>query len=709
MAPHMLRRPLAISLGVSVLLLPRVGAHADVVCVFEAGTLTVELGAPVAPVTVARDGESVVVLVAGEELGCEGAPTIHTTDRIHVVNLAPAGATVILDLSGGPFEPGASPEPGDPEIELEVDLGGFGTGELAIVGGEDAEHIALGAAGIELNASEPVRDVDLVAVGVERHVLRLGGGDDELDAGGASSGSPFPLRLIVQGDGGNDLLVGGSGADRLDGGPGSDAIEGGPGDDELLGGGGPDELSGGAGDDLLDGGTGSDLEQGGTGDDVFDQGAAANGSDVLLGEAMDDVVAYDARTSPVTVDLSGAPMSGQAGEGDAVEQVEVALGGPQGDVLVGDDGANVLRGGGGDDSLSGEAGDDVLAGGPGDDDLHGGPGRDAVSAFSATGPVTIDLSAGTLSGQGEDTLVGVENAVGGPFDDLLRGDADANELHGHGGMDRLEGGAGDDALDGGSEDDVLLGEEGDDVLAGGWGRDQLHGGAGGDVIGGGPDADTAVFRSAGSAVLVDLALGSATGQGSDLLEAVEHVEGSRFADVLVGDAAANTLRGRGGDDVLRGRGGSDRLVGGMGDDTLAGGPGADLFEAARRVDGADRILPGPGADVVTYARRRRPVRVALDRRAGDGAAGEGDEVGPGVREVRGGRGPDVLVGDGRANVLVGGAGGDVLRGRGGRDRLLGGPGADRLDGGPGRDLCLPGPGRDRVRRCERPRGVTGGG
>ena len=53
--------------------------------------------------------------------------------------------------------------------------------------------------------------------------------------------------------------------------------------------------------------------------------------------------------------------------------------------------------------------------------------------------MSIDLSAGTGTGEGTDTLFKVEEAVGGAFSDTLTGDAGPNRLVGGGGDDDLFG------------------------------------------------------------------------------------------------------------------------------------------------------------------------------------------------------------------------------------------------------------------------------
>ena len=62
--------------------------------------------------------------------------------------------------------------------------------------------------------------------------------------------------------------------------------------------------------------------------------------------------------------------------------------------------------------------------------LDGGGGEDKANYFSASGSIDADLAAGTATGQGSDSLPGVENVTGSPQDDSLAGDAGDNTLHG---------------------------------------------------------------------------------------------------------------------------------------------------------------------------------------------------------------------------------------------------------------------------------------
>jgi hypothetical protein len=136
--------------------------------------------------------------------------------------------------------------------------------------------------------------------------------------------------------------------------------------------------------------------------------------------------------------------------------------------------------------------------------------------------------------------------------------------------DLIVGTEGGDRLEGEDGDDTLQGLGGDDVLIGGPGNDHLEGGEG--------SGDRAGFRTARVGVQVDLAAGTATGQGTDTLFGIEAATGSAFADRLQGDAAANALSGWEGDDVIGGLAGDDYLQGERGVDTLDGGDGEDTCE-----------------------------------------------------------------------------------------------------------------------------------
>lgn len=240
----------------------------------------------------------------------------------------------------------------------------------------------------------------------------------------------------------------------------------------------------------------------------------------------------------------------------------------------------------------------------------------------------------------------------------------------------LRGGAGADRL-------VLDGVSG--VLDGGPGADALVGPA----RGADPWAPAATVdyggRAEGVRVTPDVggADDGAPGEGDEVTGGVGAVTGGSGADELHGSPHAPTtvVGGAGDDRLVSGAGGT--LQGGPGADVLLGGPGAEQLDGG---PGADLLRGGAGSDRATYAQAPGPVRVTLDDQPGDGAAGEGDDVGGDVESVDGTSGADVLVGGPAANDLVGGPGDDRLDGGPGDDRLAGYEGDDVLRGGDGNDV-----------------------
>lgn len=202
------------------------------------------------------------------------------------------------------------------------------------------------------------------------------------------------------------------------------------------------EIRLGAGDDRL-------VATGVEGDLIIDAG---DGDDEVIGGDGDDLI--------------------RGGKGD-----DVLIGGKGDDVLDGGDGNDLLIGGEGDDFLFGRDGDDTLIGGEGNDLLDGGEGNDTADYSDDSEGVTVDLGTGRATGIGigRDTLVSIENVIGGSGDDVLIGNDAANILFGGAGNDRIvigagdmaEGGDGDDrieAIAGGTGGIVVSGDAGDDVL-----------------------------------------------------------------------------------------------------------------------------------------------------------------------------------------------------------------------------------------------------
>jgi len=164
----------------------------------------------------------------------------------------------------------------------------------------------------------------------------LGAGNDRILVNDgrffSRSGSISPIPATLNGEAGNDILVGGSGGDTINGGDGNDV---------LLGNGGNDTANGGAGDDLIDGGNGNDTLNGDSGDDTLNGGAGddtvngddgkdrlsgGRGTDILNGGAGNDVINAVDFDSKDTIDGGANDATGGdtafVDQGDTVTNVE---------------------------------------------------------------------------------------------------------------------------------------------------------------------------------------------------------------------------------------------------------------------------------------------------------------------------------------------------------------------------------------------------
>jgi Ca2+-binding RTX toxin-like protein len=195
------------------------------------------------------------ILSGNDDLdGGMGNDTIYAGGGADTV-LGGAGDDLILGESGDNLIDGGT---GDDTIWS-------GSGDDSITGGDDADTVVLqdgygsdtiegGEGGTDrdaIDASALTGDSTLTFTGdeagtlasgpdgaafIEIEEVRLGSGDDTIDASATSGG------VEVDAGEGDDLITGGSGGDSLAGGSGADTIAGGDGDDLL---------SGGAGDDLF--------------------------------------------------------------------------------------------------------------------------------------------------------------------------------------------------------------------------------------------------------------------------------------------------------------------------------------------------------------------------------------------------------------------------------------------------------------------------
>ncbi|MEZ5843276.1 MAG: hypothetical protein R3D27_06020 [Hyphomicrobiaceae bacterium] len=373
-----------------------------------------------------------------------------------------------------------------------------------------------------------------------------GEGNDTIDASASST------RVIIDGRGGADLMLGGAGNDVFKANSG-DSVDGGGGNDivtledtastgftnftvltgveTVYGAGSDDTIDASAatsrvviyssvGSDNVTGGTGNDILWGGADADTLDGGA---GDDALYFTTGDTLIGGEGSDYAVAEDQSGASIV--LGAGNGLEQVLGNIGDDTIDAsamtvrvtLDGRIGDDHLIGGSGDDFIYGRTGADTLDGGAGNDALIFGSG-DVLIGGEGNDYAAVEGNAAAVVVLGADN--GLETILGANGNDVFDASASSTRIvmQGRAGNDTLSGGEGDDNIDGGTENDVI---------SGGRGKDVIQGGAG---------SDTAVFSGQRSAYdVVENANGSVTvtharGTLLDSVDTISGVENFQFLD-----------------------------------------------------------------------------------------------------------------------------------------------------------------------------------
>jgi Ca2+-binding RTX toxin-like protein len=473
------------------------------------------------------------------------------------------------------------------------------------------------------------------------------------------------LNNSIAGAGGNDTLAGGVGNDTITGGDGADNVQGGVGNDLLFGGGGNDSVDGGAGADTLIGGPGNDTLEGGV---ITDK----------IGYTDANVVTYDGAAAGINVNLETGVAQDGFGGTDKLSNINIVVGSHFNDSIKGSS-AMLLE------QFEGGAGDDTIDGGT--VDALNQENNNRVNYMRATGGVLVDLEAGTGEGEGvgHDTLINITQVRGTAFEDELLGSdttlteqfegmAGNDTIDGRGGFDivRYDSAAGavsvnladGEAQDGFGNTDELHNIEGvrgsafDDELIGGNADNETEafmGNGGNDYIDGGVGYDRADYTSATSAVVVDLATGTAQDGlgGTDTLFNIEGVRGSSFNDTLLGsDAEFESFEGREGNDSIDGK------------------------------DGIDRVD-------YEHAKAGVAVTLGVGTAAGNAKDGYGGtDTLLNIEDVRGSTFNDTITGNAADNHLQGLSGNDSLQGGAGDDVLDAGTGVDVVDGGADSDMLV---------------------
>ena len=257
---------------------------------------------------------------------------------------------------------------------------------------------------------------------------------------------------------------------------------------------------------------------------------------------------------------------------------------------------DLIDAGDGDDTAYGDEGDDILLGNAGADHLYGEGGNDLI--YGGSLPDFLD------GGVGNDEIHGGDDAdvlIGSEGNDRLFGENFADELHGNSGDDFLDAGLDADFIYGGEGQDIVVGGEGLDTTFGEWGDDRMFGGAGPDQLFGGfgDDILNAGFGGQNQNVNVDEALGEfgfnlvsfsdsivPLNHSADLNQEnvnisnvtpfgqlwvnIQGVEGSQYADELIGYNGSGTVDVTLIGNWLIGAGGNDSITSGSGDDVVIG-------------------------------------------------------------------------------------------------------------------------------------------
>lgn len=475
----------------------------------------------------------------------------------------------------------------------------------------------------------------------------------------------------IEGDSGDNLILGLAGNDYLQSNVGNDTLIGGTGDDQLLGGGGSDVY-------LYQRGDGSDS--------INDYDPASPAIDSLRFDA--SVTAADLTLSRdfnhLYINIAGGSdritvKNWFVSDCSFLERIEFSDGtfwnmaDIASKLLTGSSANDDLIGTSSDELLRGFAGNDVLRGNPGNDTLVGGLGNDALN-----GGVGNDLYL-FQRGDGIDSISDNDPTVGNL--DTLRFGADI------------------------TQNDIKVRRNGSTL--------ELS------------------IKATNDLVRIQNWF---LPQDEWKLEVVEFADGSSWtmaevvARSLIGDDDNDYLSGTAGDDLLRSLGGHDTIYAGEGNDTLVGGTGDDTLQGAigsdvylyQRGDGNDTIAENDAIvsniDTLRFAAGITPADVQLSRDVqnlyltladsgekitikywftspyatieriefNDGTLWNAVDVTTQLSTAS--NAEDYLIGSSGADLIASLDGNDSVFGLDGNDSLNGGVGQDNLQGGAGDDL-----------------------
>lgn len=534
--------------------------------------------------------------------------------------------------------------------------------------------------------------------------LETGANDSDNTIISSKAGRPY----IVHGYGGNDSLFGGLDAQQIDGGAGADRIyltgvaqsiarggeggdaisvqpgplavgqvlQGDAGDDSILGADGADTLDGGVGDDTLIGGGGRDVVYFRRGDGFDHVAQPVKGGQLIL-QFKDDghgaITDTDVAVSRVGDDSLLVRL---VGTGDAIllegyvwydslhgryigDRLDIGFtdgaiwssGKHDGIPITGTDGADVLRAPPNGSRVRGLAGNDVIYGSPNSDTLDGGAGDDVMYGGGGANLFYVDSLGDRVNGSGHVIC-------------------STNYFEFSGGLLEFVGNSNNYGI--GSN---IVSLSGSDTLVGfayGIAPNVLNGGAGDDTYKIWKKSDTIIEAVDGGVdSVICAALNFTLPENVENISLVEddYIDQDGYINIYStwGNASNNHIIGNIQINIIDG---------GVGADTMEGGAGPDYYYVDNL---GDRVVerPGEGRDVVYSS-----VDFALDESV------EELTLLSAAIQARGNQSDNYMIGNQAHNMMYGLGGDDYMCGMAGNDVLDGGAGTDRLLGGSGDDLYL---------------------
>lgn len=286
----------------------------------------------------------------------------------------------------------------------------------------------------------------------------------------------------------------------------------------------------------------------------------------------------------------------------------------------------------------GGSGNDLIVAGNTNDIYDGGLGNNTVDYHNVNGDLTIDLHTGIVSGSVNQELKNIQNVTGNDGNNTFIGSLTESN--------RFTGGAGHDLF-----------------IVGGGTTNHIDGQGG---------VNTISYETVTNSIHVDLTAGTVTDSTgrNDTVTNVQNIIGTKYNDILMGNADDNTITGNGGDDVLIGMGGNNTLIGGNGNSTASyeyatSGITADLRQTSHQVSNNGF----GGQDTLTRIQTLKGSQFNDHFTTGNGSI-----------TIYGGAGNDTFV--------VGGdtASRAVIYGESGNNTYIAGQGYNRYIGGTGTDI-----------------------